>query len=167
VSEGATTAPAKTGLNIYEIQRILPHAYPMLLVDRVESVEPGVRCVGYKNVSINEPFFAGHFPRHPVMPGVLVVEAMCQVGAILGWYDAKEAGHENALQLLVGLDQVKLRKPVIPGDRLRMEINVVRRRTYSQKLRGVATVDGTVVAEGDLLARTVPDVEQLIPKGNV
>jgi 3-hydroxyacyl-[acyl-carrier-protein] dehydratase len=135
-------------LDIDAIREILPHRYPFLLVDRIEELETE-RVVGIKNVTVNEPFFAGHFPDYPVMPGVLIIEAMAQVAGVLvlsGIPDRK-----NKLVLLAGVDGAKFRKPVRPGDQLRMEMKILRSRASMAKVSGTATVDGTIVAEAEML----------------
>ncbi|HSR09634.1 MAG TPA: 3-hydroxyacyl-ACP dehydratase FabZ [Bryobacteraceae bacterium] len=135
-------------LDIDAIREILPHRYPFLLVDRIEELETE-RVVGVKNVTVNEPFFAGHFPDYPVMPGVLIIEAMAQVAGVLvlsGIPDRK-----NKLVLLAGVDGAKFRKPVRPGDQLRIEMKVLRSRATMAKVSGTATVDGVVVAEAEIL----------------
>jgi len=135
-------------LDIDAIREILPHRYPFLLVDRIEELETE-RVVGIKNVTVNEPFFAGPFPDSPVMPGVLIIEAMAQVAGVLvlsGIPDRK-----NKLVLLAGVDGAKFRKPVRPGDQLRMEMKVLRSRATMAKVSGTATVDGAVVAEAEIL----------------
>ena len=137
-------------LTIHEIMKILPHRYPMLLVDRVLEIEEGKRIVGIKNVTANEQFFQGHFPGAPVMPGVLIVEAMAQCGAILFLRDI--ADREQKLFLFGGVDKARFRRPVVPGDQLRIECELVQRRGNSVKIRGTATVDGTVVAEAEMLS---------------
>lgn len=137
-------------LTIHEIMKILPHRYPMLLVDRVLEIEDGKRIVGIKNVTANEQFFQGHFPGAPVMPGVLIVEAMAQCGAILFLRDI--ADREQKLFLFGGVDKARFRRPVVPGDQLRLECELVQRRGNSVKIRGTATVDGIVVAEAEMLS---------------
>ena len=137
-------------LTIHEIMKILPHRYPMLLVDRVLEIEDGKRIVGIKNVTANEPFFQGHFPGAPVMPGVLIVEAMAQCGAIL--FLRNIADREQKLFLFGGVDKARFRRPVVPGDQLRLECELVQRRGNSVKIRGTATVDGNVVAEAEMLS---------------
>jgi 3-hydroxyacyl-[acyl-carrier-protein] dehydratase len=135
-------------LDIDAIRDILPHRYPFLLVDRIEELE-AERIVGIKNVTVNEPFFAGHFPDYPVMPGVLIIEAMAQVAGVLvlsGIPDRK-----NKLVLMAGVDGAKFRKPVRPGDQLRMEMKVLRSRASMAKVSGTASVDGVVVAEAEIL----------------
>jgi UDP-3-O-[3-hydroxymyristoyl] N-acetylglucosamine deacetylase/3-hydroxyacyl-[acyl-carrier-protein] dehydratase len=138
-------------LDYAAIERILPHRYPFLLVDRIVELEPGQRVVGLKNVTINEPFFDGHFPGHPIMPGVLIIEAMAQVGGMLLMGSIEVP--ENKVVYFVSLDGVKWRKPVKPGDQLRFELEVVQVRGIVCKMRGVAKVDGEVVAEaGEMVA---------------
>jgi beta-hydroxyacyl-ACP dehydratase FabZ len=137
-------------LTIHEIMKILPHRYPMLLVDRVLEIDEGKRIVGIKNVTANEPFFQGHFPGAPVMPGVLIVEAMAQCGAILFLRDI--ADRDQKLFLFGGVDKARFRRPVVPGDQLRLECELVQRRGNSVKIRGTATVDGNVVAEAEMLS---------------
>src|ERR671931_638354 len=117
-----------------EIQAILPHRYPFLLVDRVEELELGKRIVGIKSVTINEPFFQGHFPGRPIMPGVLIVEAMAQVGGILAFKSANLSG--GKLVYFMGVDKARFRKPVLPGDRLRLVIDVLRARHPYWKMKG-------------------------------
>ena len=140
-------------LRIAEVMRILPHRYPFLLVDRVVEVEPNRRIVGIKNVTINEPFFQGHYPGHPIMPGVLIIEAMAQAGGLL-LMDAVEKP-ENYVVYFMSLDNVKWRRPVTPGDQLVFEIEMLQFRRHVCKMRGVGRVDGHVVAEADLMARIV------------
>lgn len=137
-------------MDIQEIMAILPHRYPFLLVDRVLSFEPGKKMVALKNVTISEPFFQGHFPGHPIMPGVLIIEAMAQVGGILAYKSAN--GTEGQLVYFLGIDKAKFRKPVLPGDQLRIEIEVLRQRPPYWKLKGMAYVGEQLVAEAELKA---------------
>jgi 3-hydroxyacyl-[acyl-carrier-protein] dehydratase len=137
-------------LNIIEIMKLLPHRYPMLLIDRVLELDPGKRIVGLKNVSANEQFFQGHFPGAPVMPGVLIVEAMAQCSAVLFLRDLPE--RDKKLFLFGGVDKARFRKPVLPGDQLIMECEVLQRRLNTVKVRGVARVGDGVVAEAELLS---------------
>jgi beta-hydroxyacyl-ACP dehydratase FabZ len=138
-------------LSLEEIQRVLPHRYPFLLVDRIISLELGQRVVGVKNVSVNEPFFQGHFPGRPIMPGVLIIEAMAQVGGILALLSTPENLGNPAIFLL-GVDKVRFRQPVVPGDQLRLEVESVRSGKKFWKMKAQAFVDQTLVAEGELMA---------------
>jgi beta-hydroxyacyl-ACP dehydratase FabZ len=143
-------------LTITEIMKLLPHRYPMLLVDRIlEISEDGKRIVGLKNVSANEEFFQGHFPGAPVMPGVLIVEAMAQCSAILGLREMSEDVRAKKLYLFGGIDKARFRKPVVPGDQLILECDVVQRRGPMVKMSGVAKVNDAVVAEAELLSMLV------------
>ena len=137
-------------LTITDILKILPHRYPMLLVDRVVEIDEGKRIVGIKNVTANEQFFQGHFPGAPVMPGVLIVEAMAQCSAVLILRDIPD--RDEKLFLFGGVDKARFRKPVVPGDQLRMECEVLQRRSNTIKVKGTATVDGLVVAEAEMLS---------------
>jgi len=148
-------------LDVRRILEILPHRYPLLLVDRIVEVEPRKRIVGIKNVTINEPFFQGHFPGNPVMPGVLILEAMAQVGAVL-WL-AEEEDMTNKYVYFAGADKVRFRRPVVPGDQLRCELDVVRVRSRTCKVLGRATVDGELAAEATLLS-IMADVPQVGPE---
>ena len=140
-------------IGIAEILRILPHRYPFLLVDRILEVEKGKRVVGIKNVTFNEEFFQGHFPGNPVMPGVLIVEAMAQVAAI-GLHGVIP-DQEKKILYLSGVDRCKFRRPVVPGDQLRIEAEIVSLRTRVVKCRARATVGGLLCAEAELLSTLV------------
>ncbi len=133
-----------------ELLRILPHRYPFLLVDRVLSIEPGKRVVAIKNVTVNEPFFQGHFPGHPIMPGVLLCEAMAQAGGVLVFQTDPER-MQRYLVYLAGLDNVKFRRPVVPGDQVRLELEVVKRRQPIWRFKGQALVGDAVAAEAEIL----------------
>jgi len=137
-------------LNTLDIMKILPHRYPFLLVDRITEFEAGKRIIGKKNVTINEPFFLGHFPDHPIMPGVLILEAMAQVGGVYAIL-AKEVG-ENQVPYFVGIDKAKFRKPVLPGDVLILALELLKVRRGIYNFKGTATVDGKLVAEAELKA---------------
>ncbi len=140
-------------VDIQKIMHPLPHRYPMLLVDRIIGFDPGKRIVGIKNVTINEPFFQGHFPGHPVMPGVLIIEAMMQVGGLL-LMDAIENPDEKVVYVMA-LDNVKFRRPVTPGDQVRFELEMLQVRRHVCRMRGTGFVEGQVVAEAEMMARIV------------
>jgi 3-hydroxyacyl-[acyl-carrier-protein] dehydratase len=145
---------ARTELDIDRILQILPHRWPFVMVDRVTEIVPHELIRGHKAVSINEPWFPGHFPSNPIMPGMLVVEALSQIGGILA-YASEPFDQESSLLYFLGIDKVKFRRPVIPGDRLDLEVTVVQHRTNVWKLKGEASVDGTLCAQGELLASVV------------
>jgi len=134
-------------LNIEEIKSVLPHRYPFLLVDRMTELEVGIRGTGYKNVTINEEFFLGHYPGMPIMPGVLIIEAMAQVGALVLLSDPKFA---DVRPLIAGMDKVRFRRMVVPGDRLEATAEVLWFRKGIGCMRGVASVDGEIAAEAEL-----------------
>ncbi|MBD3292501.1 MAG: 3-hydroxyacyl-ACP dehydratase FabZ [Armatimonadia bacterium] len=141
-------------LQTREIMEILPHRYPFLLVDRIIELEPGVRAVGIKNITANEPEFTGHFPGNPLFPGVLILEAMAQVGGVL-LLAGIEA--EDKLALFGGVDKARFRRQVIPGDQIRFEVEMLRRKSTIGKVKGVATVEDEVAAEAELMfALTTP-----------
>lgn len=140
-------------LDIKRIMEMLPHRYPFLLVDRVLELEPGVRIKAYKNVTMNEGFFQGHFPGDPIMPGVLILEALAQTGGI--FVGSTLDTLQGKLFLFTGIDEAKFRRPVVPGDQLMLEAEVVRRKMNIWKMRGRATVDGVLVAEGVFTAAVV------------
>jgi UDP-3-O-[3-hydroxymyristoyl] N-acetylglucosamine deacetylase/3-hydroxyacyl-[acyl-carrier-protein] dehydratase len=140
-------------VDITRIMQHLPHRYPMLLVDRIIDFEPGKRIVGIKNVTINEPFFQGHYPGHPVMPGVLIIEAMAQVGGLL-LMDAVENPEEKVVYFM-SLDNVKWRRPITPGDQIRFQLEMLSLRRHVCKMRGEGFVDGKLVAEAEMMARIV------------
>ena len=144
----------KMPLGYEEIVKILPHRYPFLLVDRVTELEPGKRVVGYKNVTANEPFFQGHFPDNPIMPGVLIIEAMAQVGGVLARLTMPEVMNKKGQDSIffVSLDKVKFRRPVIPGDRIKFELQALRTGSRVWKMAGKAYVDGDLAAEAELVA---------------
>ena len=135
-------------IDINGIQNLLPHRYPFLMVDRIIELEPNTRAVGIKNVTINEPFFQGHFPGNPIMPGVLTVEAMAQIAGVLAF----GSGVQGNAVFFMSIEKAKFRKPVVPGDQLRMEIKVLQQRGNVWKFSGTATVDEKVVSEADFTA---------------
>jgi len=138
--------------NTQEIMKSLPHRYPFLLVDRIVELDPGRRIVGLKNVTINEPFFPGHFPEYPIMPGVLIIEALAQVGGILA---LMAMGGKRKIVLFAGIDKCKFRRPVLPGDQIRLECTVTGHRGSVWKVRGEASVDGILAAQADLTASLI------------
>lgn len=135
-------------MDINEIMKVIPHRYPLLLIDRIMDLEPGKKAIGIKNVSVNEPFFQGHFPDYPVMPGVLIIEAMAQVGAVAV---LSMPGMENKLALFAGIDGARFRRQVVPGDILRLEVEIVKIKGPLGKGRGVASVEGKMAAEAELM----------------
>jgi beta-hydroxyacyl-ACP dehydratase FabZ len=141
----------ETPLDILAIMRRLPHRYPFLLIDRIITIVPGESIIALKNVTINEPFFQGHFPAQPVMPGVLIVEAMAQAGGVLA---SEIRGTEKPGEIIyfMGMDQVRFRRPVVPGDQLILEARVLKMRAKVAKMAGRALVDGQLAAEAELMA---------------
>jgi len=137
-----------------EILEVLPHRYPFLLVDRILEMELGKRVVGVKNVTINEPFFTGHFPGHPIMPGVLLLEAMAQVGGFL-LMRSLNARAERKVMYFTGIDRARFRKPVVPGDQVRFEVDLLQLRRQVCRMKGEATVEGKVVVEAEMSAIVV------------
>jgi beta-hydroxyacyl-ACP dehydratase FabZ len=140
-------------LDVRKILELLPHRYPFMLVDRILEVEGTEKIVGLKNVTFNEEFFQGHFPGHPVMPGVLIVEAMAQTGGLLLMEQIQD--REKKTVYFMSLDNVKFRKPVVPGDQLRMEVTMIQFRGKIAKMKGIALVEGKVVAEAEMMAGVV------------
>jgi len=141
-------------IDIKEILNILPHRYPFVLVDRILEIDPGKRIVGIKNITINEPYFQGHFPGSPILPGVLIVEAMAQTWGICVFALHPEEA-ENKNLFFSGIDRVRFRRPVIPGDQMRMEMELIKHRGSLWKFKGKATVNGDLVAEAELLASVI------------
>ncbi len=140
-----------SALDVQEIREILPHRYPMLMVDRILEIEDD-RIVGIKNVSVNEPHFAGHFPAMPVMPGVLIIETMAQVAGVLV-STRLIANSRGKIMFLASIDEAKFRRPVVPGDQLRVEMTLVRAKNTVVKMKGIATVDGKIVAEAVVMCK--------------
>lgn len=149
-------------LDSIAIQEILPHRFPFLLVDKIVELEPRVRIVGVKQVTINEPFFAGHFPQAPVMPGVLIIEAMAQVGAILALREFED--RKNKIPFFSGIESAKFRRPVVPGDTLILEVVALRIGSKVQKMRGEARVDGQLVAEAEIMCIVADRSKQIAEK---
>ena len=141
----------KSQYDILKIMEILPHRYPFLLVDRVMELVPGDRITALKNVTINEPFFPGHFPGQPVMPGVLIIEALAQAGGLLA-YESTPPENHSPLIYFMGMDKVRFRKPVVPGDQLIFEAKILKLRSKVAKMSGTASVDNQLVAEAVLMA---------------
>jgi beta-hydroxyacyl-ACP dehydratase FabZ len=139
-------------MDIGRIMDVLPHRYPFLLVDRIIEIEGQKRIVGIKNVTINEQFFQGHFPGHPIMPGVLIIEAMAQVGGMLLMNHFEGQNADDKVVYFMSLDNVKFRRPVVPGDQLRFELEMLQFRGKTCRMKGVGYVDGQVVAEAEMMA---------------
>ena len=158
VATPEASAPAKTTLNIDEIMAILPHRYPFLLIDRVVEMVAKERIVAIKNVTINEPHFTGHFPDYPIMPGVLMVEAIAQTGGALLLTEIPDRNEK--LMVFTGIDNAKFKRPVVPGDQLRIEVTVLNWRTRAVKMQGVITVEGKVVCEATVTCMVVPRVRR-------
>jgi len=140
--------------DIQEILGFLPHRYPFLLIDRIVEFEPTKRLVAIKNVTINEPFFQGHFPGYPIMPGVLIVEAMAQAGGIIVMHETPD--RDSKLVVFTGIERAKFRRPVTPGDQLRIEVEVLSFRPRAGRIEGRATVDGKLACEATLTCQVVP-----------
>ncbi len=140
-------------IGINEIMNYLPHRYPFLLVDRIVAFEEKKSISGIKNVTINEPFFQGHFPGHPIMPGVLLLEAMAQVGGVFALKSNPDA--KNKVLYFMSIDKAKFRKPVVPGDQVRFDLELVKQRSNIMSFKGEAKVDGAVVAEAEMMAMIV------------
>ncbi len=146
-----TNTPNSTSMDIHEILEHLPHRYPFVLVDRVVSLELGKEIVAIKNVSVNEPYFPGHFPYHPVMPGVLIIEAMAQAAAILSFKTMDTKPTDDSVYYFAGIDSARFKKPVSPGDQIVLNVKIDRILKGIWKYSGVATVDGNVVAEAQMM----------------
>nr|WP_308215676.1 3-hydroxyacyl-ACP dehydratase FabZ [Polyangium jinanense] len=150
MTEGANV---KLPIEVREILTILPHRYPMVMVDRVTELVPGERIAGHKCVAYNEPWFQGHFPAHPIMPGVLIVESMVQLGGLLAHASDPARTEQPKVVLFLGIDKARFRRPVVPGDRLDLSATALQRRGPVWKLRGEARVDGNLCAEAEMLAQ--------------
>jgi 3-hydroxyacyl-[acyl-carrier-protein] dehydratase len=148
-------------LEIGEIMGILPHRYPFLLIDRILEIERKTRIVSIKNVTINEPFFQGHFPGFPIMPGALVVEAIAQTGGVLLMPEVPD--RHKKLMVFTGIERAKFRRPVVPGDQLRIEVNVLNWKPRVAKMEGRATVDGKLACEATVMCQLVPRIAQEPP----
>jgi 3-hydroxyacyl-[acyl-carrier-protein] dehydratase len=154
VSEAVVPPPAKTTLDILEIMAILPHRYPFLLIDRVIEMEPRTRIVAIKNVTFNEPHFTGHFPDYPIMPAVMQVETIAQAGGALLLTEIPD--RDDKLMVFAGIEGAKFRRPVVPGDQLRIEVTVLNWRRTAVKLLGKVTVDGAIACEATIMCMLVP-----------
>ncbi len=162
IMENSTHAPeSRQVLEITDIMAILPHRYPFLLIDRVVEMERKKRIVAIKNVTINEPFFQGHFPAYPIMPGVLVIESMAQAGGALLLTEVPD--RDSKLMVFTGIERAKFRRPVVPGDQLRIEINVLQWKTRAVRMEGLATVDGKLACEATVMCQLVPRRRQETP----
>ena len=146
-------------IDIHEIQRLLPHRYPFLLIDRVIDFTPGESLTGIKNITYNEPQFTGHFPQRVIMPGVLILESLAQATGLLAFKTVSDLRSDNALYYLVGIDNARFRKPVEPGDQLKLEVKLVKSKRNMWKFSGKATVDGELVVSADIMC-----VDQEMPK---
>ncbi len=140
-----------TTMDIHEILKLLPHRYPFLLVDRVLSIDPGKSIVALKNVTINEPFFPGHYPHHPVMPGVLIIEAMAQAAALLSFKSSGTQADDNSVYLFAGIDGARFKRPVSAGDQLIIKVSLTRAMRGVFKFKGTVEVDGQLAAEAELM----------------
>ena len=158
--ESLATPAEKTTMDIVEIMAILPHRYPFLLIDRVVEIERRTRVVAIKNVTMNEPYFVGHFPDYPIMPGVLQVEAMAQAGGALLLTEFSAAERAEKLMVFTGIEEARFRRPVTPGDQLRIEVKVVNWRSRAVKMAGVITVEGKVVSDATITCQLVPRVRK-------
>lgn len=138
-------------LDIIEILKLLPHRYPFVMVDRIKEIEPGMKIIGLKNVTMNEPFFQGHFPGQPVMPGVMILEGMAQAGGVLGFYSYPEMIGKKLLYF-AGINNARFRKPVVPGDQLIFELNLLKMKRGVMVMDGKASVDDQIVTEAQLMA---------------
>jgi 3-hydroxyacyl-[acyl-carrier-protein] dehydratase len=161
----AVAPPVKQTMDIIEIMSILPHRYPFLMIDRIVEIEPRKRIVAIKNVTATEPHFLGHFPGYPIMPGVLIVEAMAQSGGAL--LLPEFPNRDELLMLFTGIDNAKFRRPVVPGDQVRIEVTILNWRRLAVKLRGIATVDDKVVCEATLMCMLVDNPVHVAKKAQI
>jgi 3-hydroxyacyl-[acyl-carrier-protein] dehydratase len=152
--------PPKTTLDITEIMSILPHRYPFLLIDRVIEMERKTRIVAIKNVTANEPHFTGHFPDYPIMPGVLTIEAMAQAGGALLLTEFSQEERDDKLMVFTGIEDARFRRPIVPGDQLRIEVTVLNWRSRAVKMKGICTVDGKLAADATITCQLVPRVRR-------
>ncbi|OGI20148.1 MAG: 3-hydroxyacyl-[acyl-carrier-protein] dehydratase FabZ [Candidatus Melainabacteria bacterium RIFCSPHIGHO2_02_FULL_34_12] len=143
-------------IDVNKIREIIPHRYPFLLIDRVTSIEPGIRAIGYKNITANEPFFQGHFPGNPIMPGVLIIEALAQLGCVAML--VKEE-YKDMIGLFAGIDAARFKKPVIPGDKLDLSVELIKLKGPIGKFKCEAKVDGQLAAEAEILFAVIPKPE--------
>jgi len=146
-------------IDIHEIQRLLPHRYPFLLIDRVIEFVPGEHLVGIKNVTVNEPYFPGHFPKRVIMPGVLIIESLAQATGLLAFKTLADLHSDDALYYLAGIDKARFKRPVEPGDQLKLEVKILRNKRNLWVFSGVATVDGEVAVSAEIMC-----VHQDMPK---
>jgi len=146
-------------IDIHEIQRLLPHRYPFLLIDRVLEFTPGESLVGIKNITFNEPQFTGHFPQRVIMPGVLILEALAQATGLLAFKSVEDLRSDNSLYYLAGIDNARFKKPVEPGDQLKLKVTLVKNKRNLWKFSGEASVDGELVVSADIMC-----VDQEMPK---
>lgn len=151
-----TTQTAQPVLDINQIRDIIPHRYPFLLIDRVTHLEPGTKAIGYKNMTSNEPFFQGHFPGNPIMPGVLIIEALAQLGCVAMLIKEE---YKGMIGLFAGIDSARFKKPVIPGDKLILQVELLKLKGPIGKFKGTATVDDQLACEAELLFAIVPKPE--------
>ncbi len=147
------TVTSEPVIDINKIREIIPHRYPFLLLDRVTFIEPGLKACGYKNLTANEPFFQGHFPGNPIMPGVLIVEALAQLGCVVML--VKEE-YKNMIGLFAGIDNVRFKKPIVPGDKLELYVELLKLKGPIGKFKGVAKVDEQIAVEGEVLFALAP-----------